>query len=168
MTGKMEITSRTTTKTHRFVLIGVLCGLAYMITRILDLARALTGADRLFGWGFAIAMTALTLRCIFFLFETTSRHLTASKPPTLVTTRTWFGKFTTRKQLEIKNSAWVRARRESMETDLLIVEVGTYGYQTTAINWYPYSENNIPLATGFCTEVAEFLRLEDKGYVNYA
>ena len=86
----------------------------------------------------------------------------------LVTKSTWFGKFSTGKRLEIEDAVWVRTRRVVIDTDVLLVEIGTHGYRTTTVKLYPYSESNIPLATALCAEIAAFLKLEDKGYVNYA
>ena len=165
---RMEIPSNPKTMKHTLVLIAALCCFVYVNTLALEVAQTSSGIQSVLTWGFAIAMAAFTLRFLALLFEKTSIHLVASKPPFLVTKKTWFGKFTAKKKLEIQGGAWVRARREVIDSDLLVVEVGTNGYQTTTINCYPYSESRIPIATTLCSEVAEFLVLEDKGYKNHA
>ncbi|MBK8894545.1 MAG: hypothetical protein IPN64_11005 [Propionivibrio sp.] len=164
----MEIPNNLNTKKGTVVLVAALCGFVYVTSLALEVAQTSSGIQSVLTWGFAIAMAAFALRFFALLFEKSSIHLVASKPPLLVTKKTWFGKFTAKKQLEIMGGAWVRARREVMDSDSLVVEVGTNGYQTTTIKCYPYSERNIPIATTLCSEIAEFLVLEDKGYKNYA
>jgi hypothetical protein len=59
-------------------------------------------------------------------------------------------------------AAWVRVNY--VDDMRLAIEVGTHGHQTKTITSLPYSESNIPVAEGLCTEVAEFLSLTNKGY----
>lgn len=156
------------TKMYSLALLAGLCSFVYVITLAVEVARTSSGIQALLGWAFAMAMAIVTLRVLALLFENTSRHLVASRPPLLVTKSTWFGKFSTGKRLEIEDAVWVRTRRVVIDTDVLLVEIGTHGYRTTTVKLYPYSESNIPLATALCAEIAAFLKLEDKGYVNYA
>ena len=165
---RMVIPNNPKTKKNTLVLIAALCCFVYVNTLAFEVAQTSSGIQLVLTWGFATAMAVFTLRLFALLFEKRASHLVASKPPVFVTTTTWFGKLTIRKCLEIKGAAWVRTRRFSNETDVLLVEVGTYGYQTTTIICNPYSESNIPIATSFCSDIAKFLMLEDKGYVNYA
>lgn len=164
----MVIPNNPKAKKHTPVLIAALCCFVYVNTLAFGVAQTSSGIQSVLALGFSTAMAVFTLRLFALLFEKRASHLVASKPPMLVTTTTWLGKFTAKKCLEIKGAAWVRTRRFSNETDVLLVEVGTYGYQTTTIICSPYSESNIRIATSFCSEIAKFLMLEDKGYVNYA
>ena len=165
---RLEIPSNPKTKMHSFIGFGALCGFVYVTTLAFEVAQTSSGIQSVLTWGFTIAMAGFTLRFLALIFENSSIHLVASKPPLLVSKKTWFGKFTAKSSLEIKGGAWVRARREVMDSDVLVVEVGTHGYQTTTIKCYPYSESNIPIAAILCSEIAEFLALEDKGYKNHA
>lgn len=164
----MEIPSMPKTKMYSITLLASLCSFVYVITLAVEVARTSSGIQALLGWAFAMGMAIVTLRVLALLFGNTSRHLVASRPPSLVTKSTWFGKFSTGKRLEIEDAVWVRTRRVVIDTDVLSVEIGTHGYRTTIIKRYPYSKSNIHLATALCAEIVTFLKLEDKGYVNYA
>ena len=165
---RMKIPGSLRTKKHTLALITVFCCFACVSTLAIEAALTSSGIKSLLALSFAMPMLALTLRFLALLFEKTTSHLIASKPPLLVTNRIWLGNFSTTNKLEIRGGAWVRARREVGDSDLLVVEVGNNGYQTTAIKCYPYSESNISIATTLCSEIANFLALEDKGYRNLA
>jgi hypothetical protein len=112
-----------------------------------------------------LAIVFGALIALFFGSLESSVALQVSKPPLLITTRTWFGKLKTTKRIPLNNVAWARV----IYTDemLLSVEVGTHGHQTTSVVCVPYSEQNIPVAEQLCEKVASALRLENKGYHRY-
>ena len=161
---RMKIPGSLKTKQHALWIITAFCCLGYASTLAFEAALKSSGSKSLLALSFAIPALVLTLRFLALLFEETTIHLVSSKPPLLVTNKIWLGKFSTTKKLEILGGAWVRTRREVIDSDLLVVEIGTNGYQTTAIKYYPYSEDNIPIAKNLCSEIANFLALEDKGY----
>ncbi|KAB2910595.1 MAG: hypothetical protein F9K30_22480 [Dechloromonas sp.] len=89
-----------------------------------------------------------------------------SSPPLLITKHTWFGKFSSVKRQPMKDARWVRVNY--VDEMRLAVEVGTYGHQITTVTSLPYSEQNIPVAERLCSNVAQFLGLENKGYRAHA
>jgi len=65
----------------------------------------------------------------------------------------------------LENVVWVRVRDAEGETHL---EVGTRGYETILIQRFPYRKGGNTFAIVRCTQIAQLLEIEDKGYCGLA
>ncbi len=95
-------------------------------------------------------------------------YLLASHPPTFITEKTWFWKLSRTKKQILDGAAWVRVTSQNPEyASALRVEIGTRGYITTMIHVRRYSDNDISICKDICSQVAQFLKLENRGYIYY-
>ncbi len=95
-------------------------------------------------------------------------YLLASHPPTFITEKTWFWKLRRTKKQVLDGAAWVRVISQNPEyASPLRVEIGTRGYITTMIHVRRYSENDISICKDICSQVAQFLKIENRGYIYY-
>lgn len=87
-----------------------------------------------------------------------------SHPPTLITSTVWFGIIKTDKRCELPGLVWTQVVIAGRKSGMLRIEGGTHGYTTTPLVYLPWSEENEEKAVALCAKLAEFLKLEDKGY----
>ncbi|HXC39562.1 MAG TPA: hypothetical protein VN667_11515 [Burkholderiales bacterium] len=104
---------------------------------------------------------------IAFSMATTSFSvvLTASSPPVLTRTTRWFGRYEQVRQVILPNpvSAHVKQLSGGDSTDLAI-QVQIAGGSAKTLISEGYSKSKIPRMTAKCTEIARFLKIEDRGY----
>jgi hypothetical protein len=127
-----------------------------------SLAREMHGPVALLLWAFAIAFLALTIRAAVLPFERRCVYLRAARPPELVKSTSWFGKFTLTKNVPLPEAICVRARDEY--DSLIAIEVEMRRGQLATIMCMPYGRESVLEAIAVCSDIARFLTIEDRGY----
>lgn len=95
-------------------------------------------------------------------------YLLATHPPAFLTEKTWFWKLRRTKKQALDGAAWVRVISGNPEyPSPLRIEIGTRGYTTTMIHVRRYSDGDISICKDICSQVAQFLKIEDRGYIYY-
>lgn len=152
--------------------------LAIMPPLLLIVAIGEVQSSRLYFADAPVSVNALIfgswLATTLFIFMTRLEiTLAVEEAPIRIKTYKWFGKFESTRRKSLLNIVWARvAPGGSAKLPTICVEVGTYGYVTTIVFSQPLSpvaaEKGAAIleAKEMCTKVAEFLKIEDKGFTN--
>lgn len=101
---------------------------------------------------------------LYFSTSSQSIQILDCNPPILVNSTVWFGVIKSERQRELSGLAWIRVVLAGSKSAMLRIEGGTHTYGTTALVYLPWSEANEEKAKVLSAKLAEFLKLEDKGY----
>lgn len=117
-------------------------------------------------WMALLAFPILSIALFFLFFQRQSVVLLSSKQPILVTTTTWFGKYTSTVEEKLEGAAWIQVSRNMPFDDngSYTVEIVQPGCWATMLSSYELSKDGLELAKKRCTEIARFLGLKDIGY----